>query len=128
MSETLDATFTNLSQLSRAYGAPAVSLAERVVQKTAEGNILIGMILVVLGFIFLWATCFALGQSERNFPDRKYEQQSNWGFLGVLSFVVTLISWATSFSFLHDIWQWAALTDPQLALAHQVFGSMQRGY
>lgn len=128
MSETLDATFTNLSQLSRAYGAPAVSLAERVIQKTAEGTILIGMILVVTGFVLLWPTFLGFKYSKKAYRDGNDSLETILWLFGAFSFVIVCVSWAMSFNFLHDIWEWTALTDPQLALAHRVFGSMERGY
>lgn len=127
MSQTLDVTFTNLSQLSRAYGAPAVSLAERVIQKTAEGNILVGISLIVVGFLLLWVAFLSVFRvNEINNP---YKGATvGYQLLATLSAMGMFGVWGVSFVFLHDIWQWTALTDPNLALAHQVFGSMQRGY
>lgn len=115
--QSLDVTFTNLSQLSRAYGAPAVDMATRVMQRDAIGQVGTGAGLIIISgaFIFtaVWTACL----------DREGE---NIGavFGCIFSVIFATIAACFGVALCADIWAWTALMDPQLALAHRIFGSM----
>lgn len=117
---SLDVTFTSLSQLSRAYGAPAVDMAGRVLQDSARGQLVGGAILMIASCGFgLWAAkTFSRGTKAD-----KYDK-FDWGMGGGAITLVAIILGGISFSLLSDVWAWTALTDPQLALAHKIFDSM----
>lgn len=120
--ETLNLTFTRLSQLSQAYGSPAVDMAEKVIKHSAEGQILIGCGFTVATIIFLSAS--VAGAFWARYDD-SFGAGSFFGVvIAVLAGVIGLgCAFGASVSLI-DIWAWTALSDPQLALVHQIFGSM----
>ncbi len=122
--QSLDVTFTNLSQLSRAYGAPAVEMAEKVLQRSAQGQIFVGLgLLAGAGVLALTAT--RLGISFRRADDCGNEGALVGCLFGCIFTVLgTIGATIGGFLMVSDIWAWTALTDPALALAHKVFGSM----
>jgi hypothetical protein len=120
----LDVTFTQLSQLSRAYGAPAVEIAERVLQRSAVGQIGVGAACIA-GFAGLGLACGLAARAlhEEPFTDNIAVDLGRFfgAIFGGIAAVGCLVFAAIS---LTDVWAWTALTDPQLALAHRIFGSM----
>lgn len=129
--QQLDLTFTNLSQLSRAYGAPAVDLAERVLQRDAIGALIggggsgvIGAVALVLSYTFLRA---AGKEVKKDILDQSFSILFGGAFGGIILGVIGVVVGVTGFSKLIDTWAWTALFDPHLALAHQIFGSMGAG-
>lgn len=120
MSNTLDITFTNLSQLSRAYGAPAVDLAGRVLQQSAHGQIIygIGAGIACAVVLVLATVLFFTNKDEDGFLNI-------FGILlGAFAVIGSIPLAIFSFVCLTDTWAWTALSDPNLALAHKIFGSM----
>lgn len=117
-------TFTRLSQLSHEYGAPAVSAAERVIQHSAQGQIIVG-VCSILGTVLTASVSIFCGAYLK-----RYDLNGSIAFVVSAIFGCVFGGMATcalivsAFANLSDIWAWTALSDPQLALAHQIFGSM----
>lgn len=122
MSDDINVTFTNLSQLSHVYGAPAVDLAGRVLERTAQGQIYFGLFLCVVGPIIALIICLLTFLYYKKKED--YRSESLFVHFFAIGLFISCISVILGAIFLSDIWQWTALTDPKLALAHKIFGSM----
>lgn len=121
--EQIDLTFTRLSQLSRAYGAPAVDMAERVLQRAAVGQLVGGAVFllggVALGFGAAWCI--------RRLKKSDYSDADTGYFFGALfGTILAAVGLIAGVLMLSDVWAWTALTDPSLALARDIYGSISR--
>lgn len=125
MADTLDVTFTNLSQLSRAYGSPATDMATAIIQQSAYGQLISGLaalgLAVFMGFVCYKCSRVAFAEDSYRMPVGLVLPTFFGAILGGVAAVAGVV---ISTLCLSDIWMWTAMSNPRLALAHQIFGSM----
>lgn len=122
MSDDISVTFTNLSQLSHVYGAPTVDLAGQVLQRTAQGSIFMGIAMVLISIALFFLSIYSCRKSNK--APRGSNAEAVFVLLTIFTTTISLPTIIVGFICLCDIWQWTALFDPKLALAHKIFGSM----
>lgn len=113
-----------LDALATKYTPDVIDAATSAVTVTAIGNIISGLVGVGAAVFAWWVT--------KNFSTyaRKKKQDGGWmsdwdvgwalglGIGGITSVIIALVSvWH-----LFDVWNWVALVNPKLALAHGVLG------
>ena len=113
-----------LDALATKYTPEVIDAATSAVTVTALGNILSGLVGIGAAIFAWWVT--------KNFATycRRKKQEEDWmsdweigwalglGVGGITSGIVALYSvWS-----LFDVWNWVALFNPKLALAHRILG------
>lgn len=124
--EQLDLTFTRLSQLSRAYGAPTIDMAERVLQRAAAGQLLSGVVFLVGGAAIGLGAAWCIRRMNNYALDGSLAGDLGCIFGSTFGSVLAVAGIVSGSLMLSDVWAWTALTDPSLALAHDIFGSTSR--
>jgi hypothetical protein len=123
--EQIDITFSRLSQLSRAYGAPAIEAAERVLQRDALGQLIGGGVYLVGGaFLGIFAAACIRNMRENHIIDQPVLIGLGSIFGATIGSLLAAAGIVSGIVALSDVWAWTALTDPSLALAHDIYQSM----
>ena len=113
-----------LENLATQYTPEVIDAATSAVTVTALGNILSGIVGIGAAIFALWVTknfakyCRRKRQEEGWMSDWEIGWALGLGVGGITSGLIALISvWS-----LFDVWNWVALFNPKLALAHRVLG------
>ena len=113
-----------LDTMATKYTPEVIDAATSAVTVTAIGNILSGLVGIGAVIFTWWAT-----KNFAKYCRRKHQAEgwrSDWdvgwalglGVGGITSGIIALISvWS-----LFDVWNWVALFNPKLALAHRILG------
>ena len=113
-----------LEVLATKYTPEAIDAAASAVTVTAAGNLLLGIAGIGAAIFAWWVT-----KNFATYCRSKYQEDgwaSDWdlgwrfglGIGGIISGILALIS----VPYLFDVWNWVALFNPKLALAHRILG------
>lgn len=113
-----------LEALATQYTPGVFDAATAAVTVTAFGNLLSGFVGIGAAFFTLWVT-----KNFATFCRRKRDEKgwmSDWDIgwtlgLGVGSITSTVLA-LCAIPALFNVWNWVALVNPKLALAHRVLG------
>ena len=113
-----------LENLATQYTPEVVDAATQAVQITAIGNIISGFVSAIIMVLV-----FKLSKKTISYCIKKKEEggrYSDWEVGIVISSVVGVVLCVflagAAFVSLTDVWNWVALINPELALAHKVLG------
>jgi len=118
--EALKLAFGKIEELTRQYGPQAVDTAAEVTRVNA-----IGHFMWAGGFATLTFACAALlALSIWRLRKGDGYDDGPWEFGCVAGGLGGLISFAVAVAGLFDVWAWVALSNPKLALAHDVLAKI----
>ena len=110
--------------LATQYTPEVIDAAEAAVRVTAISNLVYGVIAIATAC----GTCFLATKATSFFIKRREEDGpwSDWEIGIVLSAIIGVVS-GTVFTLsgvtgLFSLWNWVAIFNPQLALAHKILG------
>lgn len=116
--------FDRFEELAVQYTPEVIEKATAAVSVTAIGNLVGGLSGLVAVYAVWWLTKNCATYCRNKKQDGRWA--NDWDIGWIISFVIGGVSGGCiaiiSLFELIDIWNWVAVFNPQLALAHQVLG------
>ncbi len=110
--------------LANQYGPEVIGAAKSAVFVTGIGDIVLGFVGLAAAFVLWWLTQNFAKYAQRKKDDGGYMDDWEMAWTAGMSIGCVAAGMVATFSIwaLFDIWNWVAIFNPQLALAHRLLG------
>lgn len=126
----VDQAIAKLGELVSKHGPQAVDLAASVIQVDALGSLLFGAAMIPAAVLTWRAARKAFTLANRKIRNESYRHievyrdQFGWWMATSAGAAATLVFALIAASNLLHVWNWVALFNPKLALAHEVLSKV----
>lgn len=115
----VDQAIAKLGELVSKHGPQAVDLAAQVVQVQAVGNLGIGVLTSAASIAGFIGVARHIQSTKARYGER-YDITDTSPVIVAGGGTISAIAGLVALTYLLDVWNWVALSNPKLALAHQV--------